>query len=178
MSAAIEETVAAPPELEGLFLAHHVRALKVAYRITGSMPDAEDVAQAVFLRILQQGACRQAIQHPESYVYRAAVNAALDLLRKRRRERAVPVEEAEGAGDRIDAERDCQARELRAWLRQALTTLDPRAAEIFVLRYLEGYDNRQIARMLNTSRAVVAVVLHRARARLRNHFRTYMRGAK
>ena len=98
MAAAIDGSIAAPAELEGLFLAHHARALKAAYRVTGSMSDAEDVAQALFLRILQQGACRQAIDNPESYIYRAAINAALDLLRKRRREAEVPVEEDEERG--------------------------------------------------------------------------------
>ncbi len=174
MAAASDGKIAVPAELEGLFLAHHARALKAAYRITGSMSDAEDVAQAVFLRILQQGACCQAIENPGSYVYRAAINAALDLLRKRRREAAVPVEEAAKAS--AAAEHDCEAGELRAWLRQALATLGPTAAEMFVLRYVEDYDNGQIARLMKTSRAVVAVVLYRARARLRNQFRTYMRG--
>ena len=41
-------------------------------------------------------------------------------------------------------------------------------AEIFVLRYFEGYGNREIARMLNISQGVVAVVLHRARRKLRD----------
>lgn len=176
MAAAIDGNIAAPAELEGLFLAHHKRALKAAYRITGSMSDAEDVAQAVFLRILQQGACRQAIDNPESYIYRAAINAALDLLRKRRREAAVAVDEAAGAS--ATAEQDYGAGELRAWLRQALATLGPTAAEMFVLRYVEDYDNGQIARLMRTSRAVVAVVLYRARARLRKHFRSYTRGTR
>lgn len=175
MAAAIDGSVAVPAELEGLFLAHHARALKAAYRVTGSMSDAEDVAQAVFLRILQQGACRQAIDNPESYIYRAAINAALDLLRKRRREAEVPVEEAAEVGANAVAERDCEAGELREWLRRALANLSPMAAEMFVLRYVEDYDNGQIARLLKTSRAVVAVVLYRARARLRNEFRSYMR---
>jgi RNA polymerase sigma factor (sigma-70 family) len=178
VAAAIDGKIAAPAELEGLFLAHHARALKAAYRITGSMSDAEDVAQAVFLRILQQGACRQAIDNPESYIYRAAINAALDLLRKRRREAAVPVEEASETGTSGAAERDSEAGELREWLRRALANLSPTAAEMFVLRYVEDYDNGQIARLMKTSRAVVAVVLYRARARLRNEFRSYMRGTR
>ncbi len=170
MAAATDVNIA--PELEGLFLAHHVRALKAAYRITGSMSDAEDVAQAVFLRILQQGACRQAIENPDSYIYRAAINAALDLLRKRRREAAVPVEEAAEVSSGATAERDCQSGELREWLRRALADLSPTAAEMFVLRYVEDYDNAHIARLMNTSRAVVAVVLYRTRERLHKELRS------
>ncbi len=178
MAAAIDGRTAVSAELEGLFLAHHARALKAAYRVTGILSDAEDVAQAVFLRILQQRACRQAIENPDSYIYRAAINAALDLLRKRRREAAVPVEEAAEIGASATAERDCQSGELRDWLRRALAELSPTAAEMFVLRYVEDYDNAHIARLMNTSRAVVAVVLYRTRARLRNEFRNYTRGTR
>jgi DNA-directed RNA polymerase specialized sigma24 family protein len=42
-----------------------------------------------------------------------------------------------------------------------------------VLRYVEEYSNQEIARMLNTSQAVVAVMLHRARARLRRDLRAF-----
>jgi RNA polymerase sigma factor (sigma-70 family) len=63
-------------------------------------------------------------------------------------------------------------------LRQALTVLSPRQAEIFVLRYLEGYENREIAEMLATSQAVVAVSLFRARAQLKTELRKLSGGMK
>ena len=53
------------------------------------------------------------------------------------------------------------------WLREALSELNPKAAEIFVLKHVEGYDNSEIAQMLGTSRGTVAVLLFRARARLK-----------
>ena len=46
-----------------------------------------------------------------------------------------------------------------------------RAAEVFALRYLEGLSNPQIASLLGTSQAVVAVTLHRTRGRLRKEIR-------
>lgn len=164
-------------------MAHHVRVLKAAYRITGSMADAEDVAQTVFLRIAQGGSERAAMQNPESYLYRAGINAALDLLRRRQGENAVPLDEAEGAPHLrsncgLPPNHESEADGLRSWLRQALAKLGPRAGEMFVLRYLEDFDNRAIARMLKTSPAVVAVILYRTRSRLRHDFRTFMRGKR
>jgi RNA polymerase sigma factor (sigma-70 family) len=50
--------------------------------------------------------------------------------------------------------------------------LNPKAAEIFVLRHVEGYDNTEIAKMLGTTRGTVAVLLFRARARLKKSIRT------
>lgn len=38
-----------------LYNKHHRKVLLAAYRVTGSMQDAEDVLQAVFLRLLKRG---------------------------------------------------------------------------------------------------------------------------
>jgi RNA polymerase sigma factor (sigma-70 family) len=169
VAAAVEQKV--PAELEQLFMAHHARAIKAAYRVTGSMADAEDVAQAVFLHIAQNSACAAAMANPESYIYRSAINGALDAIRKRGRENTVPLDDVvPEAGTTASG-----AEDVRIWLRQALASLNPRAAEMFVLRYIEEYDNGEIARMLNTSRAVVAVMLYRTRTRLRNELRAQRR---
>jgi RNA polymerase sigma-70 factor (ECF subfamily) len=175
MAAAIEPMISATAELEDLFRAQHVRILKAAYRITGSMSDAEDVAQNVFLRIAQRGVCRDAIENPDSYVYRAAINGALDLLRRRQRENVAPAEAMDLIADATSTERAAQAREAVAALRVSLSDLSPRAAEMFVLRYVEERDLAEIARLMDTSRAVVAVTLHRARARLRREMSSHMR---
>ena len=53
-------------------------------------------------------------------------------------------------------------------VRQALTKVSPKAAEIFVLRYFDGYGNHEIAKMLGTSRSTVNVILHRTRNRLKD----------
>jgi RNA polymerase sigma-70 factor, ECF subfamily len=176
VAAAIEPMISATSELDELFRAQHMRVLKAAYRITGSMSDAEDVAQNVFLRIVQRGSCGSAIANPDSYVFRAAINGALDLLRRRQRENAVPDGEVEQLADGRSTERAAQAREAVDALRGSLAQLSPRAAEMFVLRYVEERDLGEIARLMETSRAVVAVTLHRARARLRQQLASHKRG--
>jgi DNA-directed RNA polymerase specialized sigma24 family protein len=47
---------------------------------------------------------------------------------------------------------------------------------MFVLRFVEDYSNREIASMMKTSPAVVAVILHRTRALLKNEFNASTRG--
>ncbi len=176
MAAATELRSEVPMHLEGLFRRHHQRVLRAAYRVTGSMADAEDVVQAIFLRMAHSP--MPDVANVESYLYRAAINGALDLLRKRARENAVELDDALPQQAHNGPERECEAGELRAWLRQALAELDSKAAEMFVLRYVEQCDLGEIARALRTSRATVAVSLHRTRARLRNNFRTRMRGER
>jgi len=138
-----------------------------AYRITGSMADAEDVTQAVFLRL---GTGNSSLANAGSYLYRAAINGALDLLRRRKAASAEPLEEAAAitsTGPGSSPEADAARRELGSFLRQAISELPERAAEMFTLRYLEELGNREIAALMGTSQAVVAVTLYHARSRLK-----------
>jgi len=139
-----------------------------AYRIAGNTADAEDVAQGVFLRLGSTGAAPAG--NAASYLYRAAINGSLDLLRRRKAAPAEPLEAAEAVVSTEPAaspESVTSSRELSGILRQAIGELAPRAAEMFALRYLEELDNREIAELMGTSRAVVAVTLHQSRSKLK-----------
>jgi RNA polymerase sigma-70 factor, ECF subfamily len=166
-------------QLEELFRAHQVCVLKAAYRVTGSVADAEDVSQSVFLRLARGAFDPGRISNMESYLRRAAVNAALDLIRSRGDREIVPVETADEqqSNSGVSPERAVSSLEIKNWLRRQLATLNPRAAEMFALRYLEGLDNPEIALTMNTSQAVVAVTLHRTRARLKKGLRAFRKGA-
>ena len=181
MAAAIENIMVtqAFPQLEEVFRAHQVCVLKAAYRITGSMADAEDVSQSVFLRLARGTVDPSRISNLQSYLQKSAVNAALDLIRSRGHREHVPVETADEiqSDSSVSPERAHSSLELKNWLRRELETLNPRAAEMFVLRYLEGLDNPEIARTMNTSQAVVAVTLFRTRARLKKSLRSFRKGA-
>lgn len=176
-----EEAVAAvapqplrqPPEaLETIFRQHHEAVFRAAYRITGDAMDAEDVLQTVFVRLLRRDAEREALNPDDGlsrYLHRAAVNAALDLLRSRKRRPAVGLDEvADDLADTaaVDPDRRRHSHELRTRLREALGRLSPRSAEIFALRYFEGFGNLEIARQTGASQTAIAVLLHRARHRL------------
>jgi RNA polymerase sigma-70 factor, ECF subfamily len=166
--------------LEELFSEHHGRVFRTAYRITGNATDAEDVLQTVFLRLLRRQDELELSGGAASYLHRAAVNAALDLLRARKRARAVDLEEVAGELTEAEAESPEGRRgrgELRRWLRAAVARLSPRSAEIFTLRYLEGYGNREIAELLGTSQTAVAVILHRTRHRLGKELRPLLGGS-
>ena len=157
-------------ELETLFRAHHDRVFRTAHRITGSPADAEDVLQTVFLRLVKGQETYDLSINPAAYLSRAAINASLDLMRSRTRSKLVePGDvELEGIESRWQSpEAEHADRELQTLIRQAVAGLGKTAGEMFVLRYYEGYDNQEIAKMLDTSQMVVGVVLHRARTRLR-----------
>jgi RNA polymerase sigma-70 factor (ECF subfamily) len=164
--------------LEQIFAENKDLVYRAAYRITGNGNDAEDVLQTVFLRMLRQEKPPE-IRHVRAYLHRAAVNSALDLLRSRKDNQNVPLEEEDAGQIGVaDGMNGVETGELRAWLRRALTRINPKWAEMFLLRYVEDYSNREIAGMMKTSSAVVAVVLHRTRALLRKDYLAVMRGTK
>ena len=169
--------------LERVFVEHKERVFRAAYRVTGSVSDSEDVVQSVFLKLARRelGEVGDDIQNIGGYLHRAAVNAALDMIRQRRDAQNMPLEDAEVSRPLELASRgegEYSSLELRRWLRQAMPKLGTRSAEMFVLRYIEGRDNSEIAKILKTSRATVAVTLHRTRSLLKKDFRAYMEGNK
>lgn len=165
-------------DLGALFRNHYTGMFRVAYRITGSPSDAEDVLQTVFVRLTPGWERRDLAPNPRAFLYRAAINASLDIVRRRRRVFSVPLEvvdlEPDAKHSIASPEKNLVDTELRELLRQAVAKLEGRAATAFVLRYYEGYDNGQIAEILGTSHLVVAVTLHRARTRLRKEIGNYL----
>jgi RNA polymerase sigma-70 factor (ECF subfamily) len=166
-------------ELERIFRENHALVFRAAYRVTGNANDAEDVLQTVFLRLLKRDPAAEPVENMTSFLHRAAVNAALDMVRSRHHVRNIPLDELEPvlaepaarAPDRAHA-----SGEIREWLRGALARLNPRIAQMFALRFFEGKENPEIARILNTTPGTVAVTLSRTRDRLEKEYRVYVGG--
>lgn len=163
-----ESRIAIPTELERAFRAQHGMVFRTAYRITGNAADAEDVLQTVFLRLLRRTSDSDAMKNEESYLRRAAINASLDVIRSRQSNQAVELVDV--PGDRAEGD----VIELRQALGRALSKLQPRSAEIFTLRFIEGMSNLEIARALGLSQVSVAVTVFRTRQQLRKELAKYL----
>jgi RNA polymerase sigma-70 factor (ECF subfamily) len=151
-----------------LFDAHGAGLVRAALRVTGVEADAEDAVQTVFLRLLRREDILD-FDHPGvvGYLHRAVVNAALDLLRSRRRAQVDHDADANlEASPEAGPERRLAGRQLATALRCALADVSPRGAEIFAMRYFDDIPNNEIASRLGTSAGVVAVTLHRTRHQL------------
>jgi RNA polymerase sigma-70 factor (ECF subfamily) len=168
---------APPPDLDLIFREHHSTVFRAAYRVTGNASDAEDVLQTVFMRLLRRPTEAQAVGNMEGYLRRAAVNAALDLIRSRQAAPQVSLDDLApilSENTSLAPDRLHRSTEIRHWLREAVARLSPRAAEMFTLRFFEGQDNPEIARALGTTPASVAVTLSRTRDRIQQEFRSTM----
>jgi len=179
MAAPTESAHSPDADLERIFREHHALVFRAAYRVTGNANDAEDVLQTVFLRMVKRDPDAQPVGNMASFLHRAAVNAALDLVRSRQNIRNIPLDElepvlAEPAFRSPD--RAQSSGEIREWLRGAIARLNPKIAQMFILRFFEGKENPEIARLLNTTPGTVAVTLSRTRDRLEKEFRAYVGG--
>ena len=144
----------------GLYERHYEAVFRTALRVTGRPADAEDVLQTVFVRLLSGTEHDEAARRPAAYFRRAAVNAAVDLLRRR----AVRAETAyDDTAPHAAVESGLQ---LKEQLRRAIATLDSEDATLFVLRFVEGLSNQELADMFQLEKNNVAVRLHRIRLRL------------
>ena len=144
----------------GLYERHYEAVFRTALRVTGRPADAEDVLQTVFVRLLSGSEHDEAARRPAAYFRRAAVNAAVDLLRRR----AVRSETAyDDTAPHAAVESGLL---LKEQLRRAIATLDTEDATLFVLRYVEGLSNQELADMFQLEKNNVAVRLHRIRLRL------------
>ena len=155
-------------ELDDIFREHSRLIYRAAYGVTASREDAEDVVQALFLRLWQRGLPPDFQRNPKAYLYRSAINLASNAERARRRHlSAVDASLRLAADDSQGPHRDPPTSPHHHQVAAAMAQLNSRAVEMLVLRYTEDCTDLEIAKLLGTSRSVVAVTLFRARARLR-----------
>lgn len=144
----------------------HARGLyRVAYRITGTMADAEDVTQEAFIRAYRQLATYDARAAVSTWLHRITVNCAVDFLRARRRKREQDDEkELEMAKTTHDPERGM---DIRAAVTRGMKTLTESERTAFVLRHFEGKSIEEIGRALGTKVNATKHTIFRAVQKLR-----------
>jgi RNA polymerase sigma-70 factor (ECF subfamily) len=151
-------------EFEELFRAHYELVYRTAYSVTGNRHDAEDVLQTIFLRLFRR-LPPDFDRNPKGYLYRAAINLSLNIIRSQKRH--VPDDDLERLPAPVEPSAPGPDDATRRALLDALAQLKPRAVEILILHYEHDYSDAQIAQMLGTSRGTIAVTLYRTRARLK-----------
>jgi RNA polymerase sigma-70 factor (ECF subfamily) len=158
------------PDFARIYREHASFIYRTAYGVTGSREDAEDILQAVFLRLMSGEFPPDFQKNPKGYLYRAAVNRSLDVIETGRRRpqllKTAPVIETSTSPDD-----PCVQEERHRRLYEAIAKLSPKQAEVVALRYLHDLSDGEIAKMLAASRTAIAVRLFRARARLKKLIR-------
>jgi len=159
---------------EHLMRRHERLVLMTAYRLLGSLPDAQDVSQEVFLRLYRNLGKVESTGSLSAWLYRVTSNACHDARRRKRPES--PVEFAEDLRDTVaDPHQAAAEAERRRVLSMSLRRLPPKERDALVLRDLEGLSTEEVARALGTSTATVRSQVSKARVKVREFVERYFR---
>ena len=151
---------------------HGPAVWQTAYRLLGNNDDAADCFQETFVSALELSQ-RQRIRSFSALLTRLATTRAIDQLRQRFRQshcNTVSADWASVPSTNPGPAQMAQRQELVAKLRESLTQLPPQEAQVFCMRYLNDMSYRQIAKALGIKTNAAGVLLHRARAKLRQFF--------
>jgi RNA polymerase sigma-70 factor, ECF subfamily len=137
-------------ELASLIENHADLLVWHAFRLLGSMPDAEDVVQDVFVRVFAAGRGEE-VASIRAYLYRAVANACTDLLRSRTRvaRRSEPVELDRLASGADSPPEAAQAVEESHRIEGLLGRLPREQADVIRLRVFDGLRLDEIAEVLD-----------------------------
>lgn len=157
---------------------------RLALQITKNHEDANDVMQETFIKVYQSIHTFRQEAAFETWVYRIAVNEALNFVKRRERRRETPLSSAQeidydpSVRQKAEMVNDPQIHaekaELRHWVTKAVNSLSLKHRIVVILHELEGLTHAEIASILNCSEGTVRSRLHYARKQLRTLLKPYV----
>lgn len=178
---ALEDMLIEGDQESAYALAHQRYASRlegVALRIVGNRADAQDVVQKLFLSLRKSAYEGRASLW--TYLYRAAVNGSVNLLRSKRRREAAERNMLEqqllhGATTGASPESKVLEGELLACVAQALMHVKPQHRRVLILRIVHGFTNSEIAQSEGLPAATVGTWLRRGRDELQRGLKPVLR---
>lgn len=153
------------PELEQLFREHSHLLYCTAYSMLGNTADAEDVLQTLFLNLLHHNLSPDIQKNAKGYLYRAAVNLSLNVIRARKRLEFTADDKRLDVA--VDGQETDRVEDTHRRLADGIAALSPADAEVLILRYIHHQSDAEIAKLVGVSRGTVAMRLFRSRRRLK-----------
>lgn len=158
---------------EALVSHYRNRVHFTVFRILQDTEEARDATQETFIKVWRNLPKVRTELTFSTWLYRVAVNTALDRLRQRKHYLADDLEEIDVKVTHLDRARNsprdlARGEEFRRAVDRALGSLPPRQKAVFVLRHFEGLKLREIAQVLDYPLGTVKANLHHAVINLRN----------
>jgi RNA polymerase sigma-70 factor (ECF subfamily) len=164
-------------EFDALYHKYERRVYRQCYRILGSVEDAEDLTQEVFLQLFRKAHTFRGESSFSTWLHRLTINTVLMRLRRRRRWRdmvtsmdAAPGTE-QGVSDILTMVSSLPAPAPstldKISIEAAIAQLSAGYKEIFLLHDQEGYRHDEIAKLLGITEGTSKSQLHKARQKLR-----------
>lgn len=158
-------------EMEALYREYRSPMLRIALSVLRDEGLAEDAVQQAFLKIFQnfEKIDRSDCNKTRSFIVILIRNTAIDLYRRRDRERVISFEDLERplpAREELPEDQAIAALEGES-LADCLSQMEERYANLLLLRYYHGYQNKEIAELLGMTQPQVAMGIYRGKQRLK-----------
>lgn len=154
------------------FLAAYDEYARPVYRHVrlrvGRTEDAEDIAAQTFMKTWEYLSLGKHILRMKPFLFRVANNLIIDWYRTKHTQ-PLPLEEIENEDQEMEDKKFAVAIDARGDVRaleRALSELEPSYRDVLVLKYVEGYEVKEIAKKLGVSENVVYVRVHRGRKKI------------
>lgn len=145
-----------------LFQRYREELLRYLYQLTGSVPEAEDLAQETYVRYLERD---EEVGDPRAWLFAVATNLVRDRARVERRRQELDARRSEPQPS-APADERAEARWRLAEVWSAIDRLPDRDRALLLLR-VEGFSYREIAEVLDVARGSVGPLTGRALRRLK-----------
>jgi RNA polymerase sigma-70 factor, ECF subfamily len=151
---------------EALYKQHAARIYSLASRMAGSPDEGEDLVQEIFLQAYRKLGSFKGDASVGTWLYRLAVNHCLDFVRSRRAKmgRVTDTLDAAGSFEPVSPRETPLA---RLDLERAIEQLPAGCREAFVLHDVEGFDHKEVARLLGIAEGTSKSQVFKARMKLR-----------
>lgn len=164
-----------PDAFRSLVERHGRNVFRLAFRVTGSEQDAEDIVQETFLRAYKQLGRYESRSSFGTWLYRIAANCSLDLVRARRFRGELPRPEEGTRDDPMDwipapgpgPDRLAASHQVRQRVAEAMADLSAQERTAFVLRHFEGLSIDEISGILGVGGNAAKHSIFRAVQKLR-----------
>lgn len=164
-------------DFESILRPHMLRLYRLAYRLTGSGSDAEDLVQDVLVKLYPKRRQLLGIEKPGPWLAKVLYRTFLDQQRRNTRSPLHLV--AKGQNNEVDIldfiasqekgpEENMEKNETQKRLLAAIASLNQDQRHLCLLYYVEGYTLPELEEILDTPVGTLKSRIHRARASLRN----------
>lgn len=137
-------------EYETLFRSNYERLCQRVHRIIGDLDTAEDLVQEVFIGFWNNPN-RQTLDTPEAYLYRSAINKALNHVSSQKRRTAIAQQYQQEQVQSVAASQELELQELQEKIQQTIEGLPPMCQKVFLLSRYEEMTHKEIADFLSIS---------------------------
>lgn len=149
-----------------LIIPYKDKMFRLAKRLLGNQPDAEDAVQLVLIKIWQKDDDLSFVKNLEGWIMRLTYNQSIDLIRGRRKNVMEINGELPKAAQKPEADVQLENKDNSYWIRNAMNQLPEKQKMVLQLREIEEMSYQEISEILEMPIGQVKTNIFRARKQL------------